>query len=249
MVIAKLNACFGAFGKACALRKVSFLCMSLLISLILSWPTVQRLRDSLYTASVMAEAHNDQFWQYTPHVQPGSKQPSDDMFAVYQIRITNPNNNEPVTHDLLTRAREWQLGLMTFQVKDLNGESVSLSDLPFFKLYSPFGTLWQYDEIIHDDWSMTLNNNNNQQYHNNNNTTTNSIFDPLSVFDNATLDKHGKVVSADAIVLTAILLRNNDEYVWKKVMEHFSEHMALSWYIKQANAPALAWQYKVYIRS
>ncbi|KAI7848167.1 sterol-sensing domain of SREBP cleavage-activation-domain-containing protein [Circinella umbellata] len=246
MLIAKLNACFGVFGKTCALRKFSFLCLSLLIALILSWPTVQRLRDSLYTASIMAEAHNDQFWQYTPHVQPGSKQPSDDMFAVYQIRITNPNNNEPVTHDLLTRARDWQLGLMTFQVKDLNGQSVSLSELPFFKLYSPFGTLWQYDEIIHDDWSLTLNNNNNQQYHdnNNNNNTSSSTFDPLSVFDNATLDQHGKLISADAIVLTAVLLRNNDEYVWKKVMEHFNKHMGSSWYIKQANAPALSWQYK-----
>ncbi|KAI9484324.1 sterol-sensing domain of SREBP cleavage-activation-domain-containing protein [Zychaea mexicana] len=235
MLIAKLNACIGAFGKACALRKFSYLCTSLFIALVLSWPAVQRLRDSLYTTSVLADAANDQFWQYTPHVQPILKQPSSDMLAVYQVRITNPNN-EPVTHELLARARDWQLGLTTFQV-DLNnkkGHSLSLNDLPYFKLYSPFGTLWQYDEMIHDDWPASLNRYN----------STSSSLDPLSVFENVTLDKHGKLVGADAIVLTALLLRNSDEHVWKTAIERYNEHMSPSWYIKQANAPAITWQYK-----
>ncbi|KAI8150204.1 sterol-sensing domain of SREBP cleavage-activation-domain-containing protein [Fennellomyces sp. T-0311] len=232
MFIAKINACFGAFGKTCALRKFSLLCTSLLIALVLSWPTVQRLRDSLYAASVMSDAQNDQFWQYTPHVQPANKMPSPDMAAVYQIRIANPNN-EPVTHDLLARARDWQNGLTSLQI-DMDGQRITLAEMPFFKLYSPFGSLWHNDELIRDDWPTSLN-----QYN-----ATASSLDPLSVFDNVTLDKHGKLVSADAIVVTVLLLRDTYEQLWKTAIERYSEQLAPSWYLKQADAPTLTWQYK-----
>ncbi|KAI9317971.1 sterol-sensing domain of SREBP cleavage-activation-domain-containing protein [Dichotomocladium elegans] len=243
MLIAKLNACFAAFGRAAASRKYTLLFLSLIAALSLSWPTAQRLRHSLYTASITADASNDHFWQYSPHVQPNiNLNTMDDMTTAYQIRFAHANQQhrrQQVTQQLLTRARAWYRAFTTHKV-DIDGQSLALSDMPFFIFYSPF-SYWHMDEDIPDNWEASL-----DQSLKLNGSLTTSRLDPLSVFDNVTLDKHGRFVSADAIVLTVILLRDDPDRTHQRVLESaLDSSRSMLTYLHQPDAPVQTWQYKL----
>lgn len=247
MFIAKLNASFAAFGRASAARKYTLLFFSLTIALFLSCPTIQRLRDSLYAASITANTDNDHFWQYSSHVQPAplDQNTVSDALIAYQIRLAATSDlqqhQQPVTQQFLTRAQAWYKAFTTTKVA-IDDQYYSLVDLPTsaIMLYSPFDdSYWHQQATVPDQWETTLASIINGSTH---------ALDPLSVFDNVTLDKHGRFVCADSIIITALLHQDNGsnlaERVWKAVVEQHTSTLS-SWKMRQLNAPVQTWQYKV----
>lgn len=246
--IAKLNASFAAFGRASAARKYTLLFFSLTIALFLSCPTIQRLRDSLYAASITANTDNDHFWQYSSHVHPAPfhHNAQSDSLVAYQIRLAamtthQQQQQQPVTQHFLTRAQAWYRAFTTTKVA-IDDQYYSLIDLPTSQimLYSPFDdSYWQQQTDIPEQWETTLASIINGSTH---------ALDPLSVFDNVTLDKHGRFVCADSIIITALLHQDNGsnlaERVWKAVVEQHVNTLS-SWKIRQLDAPVQTWQYKV----
>lgn len=246
--IAKLNASFAAFGRASAARKYTLLFFSLTIALFLSCPTIQRLRDSLYAASITANTDNDHFWQYSSHVHPAPFHHNalSDSLVAYQIRLAamtthQQQQQQPVTQHFLTRAQAWYRAFTTTKVA-IDDQYYSLIDLPASQimLYSPFDdSYWQQQTDIPEQWETTLASIINGSTH---------ALDPLSVFDNVTLDKHGRFVCADSIIITALLHQDNGsnlaERVWKAVVEQHVNTLS-SWKIRQLDAPVQTWQYKV----
>ena len=242
--LAKLNASFAAFGRASAARKYTLLFLSLSIALFLSCPTIQRLRDSLYAASITANTDNDHFWQYSSHVHPAPFHPNahSDAHVAFQIRLASmTTQQQPVTQQFLTRAQAWYRAFTTTKVA-IGDQYYSIIDLPpsQIMLYSPFDdSYWQQQADIPEQWETTLASIVNGSTH---------ALDPLSVFDNVTLDKHGRFVCADSIIITAVLHQDNGsklaERVWRSVVKQHANTLS-SWKIKQLEAPLQTWQYKV----
>ncbi|KAI9312283.1 hypothetical protein BX666DRAFT_1990376 [Dichotomocladium elegans] len=243
MAIAGLNAGFAAFGRQCASQRYLVCLLSLILFTFLSWPTILDLNNQAKYSLTSAISTYDYFWQHSPYVQPFNLNASLDNIThiAYQIQFfqqadkapTAGSERLPVDQTLLARARAWQHAFTAQPVELVDDQnrkkSIALNRVPSFTLISPFDHYWLPDEPIPVNWSSFIN-----PHH----------LDPLTVFRNVTLDKHGQFLSADAIIMTALIPRDI-ESIWSKALEQQKQTHQLSWHVRQMREPIQrSWQYR-----
>ncbi|KAG0172756.1 hypothetical protein DFQ30_009772 [Apophysomyces sp. BC1015] len=216
--------------------------------LVLSYPVVLHHYNALgldLTRSVEFDQIDAQFWQFSPHLQlDNATHVHSTSLTAQQIRIAAPSRQ--ITKDLLTQTLKLQNALTTSFVyvdgKPASLSTVCLAHRSLCVVHSPL-EFWHNNEanVLEDEDLVTTINEHIDAISD----ATGLAMHPLSLFGNVTLDKHGRFVSADSIILTVFLHQTsyvNANRVWDGLWREVTSELGIANLVHGTDVDSAAWQ-------
>lgn len=186
----RLSVYFYNYGKRCASRTYLLLALSLSFITFFSYPLVQKTFHSDHVAIPLADL-DAQIWQSSLHVEFHNftlfRRPPSTLLITQQIRISQPDSQ--VTYELVKKAISIY-ETMTTTLVDLDDGAVSLSTI----CYKYYGRCMVYRPHYKDkhEFLNSAHDKPNERH-------------PFASFANVSLDRQGRFLRADAVLLTFVL--------------------------------------------